>query len=184
MTIAHPNAYHGRATLSDCGTHRFLLSRRIPDATGTDVIGWIMFNPSTADAEKDDATIRKCIGFSQRAGGAELVVANLFSWRATDPRQVLANLSDASPRVNDEAIEYVLRNATIVVCAWGTLAAPGWAYERAAEVLRLAHRVDAMSKLRVIDVSKDGHPVHPLMQGYAKGLREWEPQRKKEGSER
>lgn len=178
MTLAHPNHFDGGATLSSCGRHRFLLSRRIPDPpTGsTLVVGWIMFNPSTANADTDDPTIRKCMGFSARAGAFELVVANLFSWRAPNPKEVLAHLDDACPSENLDAIDYVLRGSDIIVCAWGRLAAPGWAHVRVRSVLRRAEAERALDKLYVIDLSKDGHPVHPLMQGYAKGLRPWKPE--------
>lgn len=179
MTLAHPRSPHGGATLSSCGQHRFLLSRRI-DTEGpsrASVVGWIMFNPSTADAEADDPTIRKCLGFSQRVSAGEIVVANLFSWRATNPKEVRAHLDDACPGENLDAIDYVLRESDVVVCAWGRLAAPAWAQERVRSVLRRAEAEPyALTKLHVIDLSKDGHPVHPLMQGYAKGLRAWRPE--------
>ena len=53
-------------------------------------------------------------------------------------------------------------------------AAPSWAQERVRDVHALVRYMDAVEKLHVIDASKGGHPVHPLMQPYAKGLRRWE----------
>src|SRR3954451_2301972 len=41
-----------------------------------------MVNPSTADAETDDPTIRKVKGFSERAGYGHIIVGNLFAFRA------------------------------------------------------------------------------------------------------
>jgi hypothetical protein len=37
-----------------------------------------MLNPSTADAEVEDPTIRRCIGYSHAWGFAGIVVINLF----------------------------------------------------------------------------------------------------------
>nr|WP_246217502.1 DUF1643 domain-containing protein [Paraburkholderia panacisoli] len=41
-------------------------------------------NPSTTDATLDDATARKCIGFTKPNGGRRLIVGNVFAVRSTD----------------------------------------------------------------------------------------------------
>ena len=69
------------ATLSECGLYRYDLWRTW--ATGPHVT-FVMCNPSTADAEIDDPTIRRCIGFAQEWGFAGLVVVNLYAYRATE----------------------------------------------------------------------------------------------------
>ena len=81
MGLAHPAA--GGAVLSPCGVYRYLLTRRL--GRGAKVATFIMLNPSRADAEKDDATIRKCMGFASRWDCARLQVVNLFALRAADP---------------------------------------------------------------------------------------------------
>lgn len=50
------------ATLSGCGLYRYHLWRRWD--TGPSVM-WIMLNPSTADADEDDPTIRRCVGYAK-----------------------------------------------------------------------------------------------------------------------
>ena len=44
-----------------------------------------MLNPSTADGETDDATIRVCRGRALRMGYGGIIVVNLFAYRATSP---------------------------------------------------------------------------------------------------
>src|SRR5258707_10232275 len=51
---------------------------------------FVMLNPSTADGQGDDPTIRKCVGFAQRWGYDRMKVVNLFAYRATDPRMLLS----------------------------------------------------------------------------------------------
>jgi hypothetical protein len=73
----------GSAVVSPCGTYRYLLTRQL--GAGTRLGTFIMLSPSTADAERDDATIRKCVGFARRLGCAGLQIVNLFALRAADP---------------------------------------------------------------------------------------------------
>ena len=77
-----------------------------------------MLNPSTADAERDDPTIRRCIGFSRAwgFGGAEMV--NLFALRSTDPGRLREAADPVGPG-NVAHIADAARGATQVIAAWG-----------------------------------------------------------------
>jgi hypothetical protein len=111
----------GWADLSPCGTYRYLLGRRIG---GGDRVGlWVMLNPSTADANEDDATIRRCIGFARREGCGLLEVVNLFAYRATDPA-ALRLADDPVGPANDHFISKAVERAALVVVAWGALRRP------------------------------------------------------------
>lgn len=68
------------AEISECGTYRYTLTRKWGE--GRKCV-FIMLNPSTADATKDDRTIRRCIGFAKREGCGSLTVVNLYAYRAT-----------------------------------------------------------------------------------------------------
>ena len=70
------------AMISDCGKYRYLL-RRAWDHTLPRGL-FVMLNPSTADAEVDDATIRSCIRLCRSWSFGSFEVVNLFGWRATD----------------------------------------------------------------------------------------------------
>jgi len=66
------------AVISDDGKYRYRLDRDLGRDGKT--AAFIMVNPSTADAEVDDATIRKLIGFSQRLGFGRFIVGNKFAY--------------------------------------------------------------------------------------------------------
>ena len=106
------------ATISECGKYRYRLSRSGLGGTGR--VCWIMLNPSTADAEVDDPTIRRCIGFTKRLGHDEMVVVNLFAFRATDPCRLL----EADDPVGPENARYVreaIDSSTVVIAGWGVV---------------------------------------------------------------
>jgi hypothetical protein len=155
------NGTKSRALLSECGTYRYRLSRQW--TFGAFRLAWVMLNPSTADAEQDDPTIRRCMGFARAWGYGGIVVVNLFALRATDPRE-LRHHADPVGVENDEHIRKVARDEGAVVCAWG---AHPFASERAAEVLRII-RANQPTAL-CLGTTKGGAPRHPL---YVKGTTE------------
>ena len=104
------------AVISPCGLYRYRLSRTW-DGRKLPLV-WIMLNPSTADAEVDDPTIRRCVSFSKREGAGGIDVLNLFALRATNPA-ALRHVEDPIGPDNDEWIREVLHPHSRVVVAWG-----------------------------------------------------------------
>ena len=51
---------------------------------GDKVIAYFGVNPSTASEFKDDQTLRKWIGFTQRNNGSRFIVGNVFACRTKD----------------------------------------------------------------------------------------------------
>lgn len=139
------------AKISECGQYRYSLTREWGDGKAT--VCWLMLNPSTADAEMDDPTIRRCIGFSKAWGADRLEVVNLYAYRATDPKRLLAVADPIGPE-NDREIERATTAATWVVAAWGTKGG-----DRAHAVRRhlREHR-----PVFTLGLTKDGNPRHPL----------------------
>jgi hypothetical protein len=115
-----------------------------------------MLNPSTADAELDDPTIRRCAGFSLAAGYSGIVVGNLFAWRATKPIE-LTKASDPIGPENDFHLADIVSAAPVVVCAWGARGNLYGRNEQVGRIIRAAGKVP-----HCLRVTKDGHPAHPL----------------------
>ena len=145
------------AVISDCGTYRYLLTR----GGGARGVTFVMLNPSTADADQDDPTIRRCIGYADAWGYGQLAVVNLFAFRATEPAAMWdacdANGVDIIGPLNDDHIEDVCLAASLVVCAWGNQATRR---SRAATVLRRLREIGI--RPYTLRLSKQGQPCHPL----------------------
>lgn len=137
------------AILSPCRSYRYALWRRWGD--GPSVL-FVMLNPSTADATEDDATIRKCVGYAKRWGYGSLSVANLFAFRATDPRVMMAAIDPVGPD-NDETISGLAKEASMIVAAWGKDGSYGG---RDKVVLAMLPNTHCLHR------NKDGTPGHPL----------------------
>jgi hypothetical protein len=58
-------------------------------------------NPSTADENKDDPTIRRCVQFASSWGCGGLCMANLFALRATKPAELFAARDPIGPGNDD-----------------------------------------------------------------------------------
>ncbi len=157
------------ATISECGRFRYALERSVPGVIGP-ALCWLMLNPSTADASKDDPTIRKVVGFTQRAGFGVAIVVNLFAYRATDPQRMRARWADSLSALaesegvdNERAIRELRTVSNTVVCAWGAFP---WV---SPQVSRVLPWLGAMRRV-CLGTSQSGAPRHPLMVPYAQPL--------------
>ena len=107
------------AIVSDDGLHRYRLWRRWGRKHGKTAC-FVMLNPSTADGEQDDPTIRRCVGFAKREGCDGLVVVNQFAYRATSPLELWKQPQlVARGRRNHEYLFHAIDQADIVIAAWG-----------------------------------------------------------------
>lgn len=143
------------AVFSDDGRYRYELVRRWGPGR---LALWVMLNPSTADAEQDDPTIRRVIGFTKRWSlGDGIVVANLFALRSTDPAELLRAENPVGPE-NVQSIRRRIRTSHVVIGAWG--AHPAVRMRGAPSLVRLAE--DEGRKVYCLGVTKAGEPRHPL----------------------
>lgn len=156
-----PRSYVGSdADVSPCGTYRYVLTRRWEprDKEFALVIG---LNPSTADATRDDPTIRRCVRFANREGYTTLVMMNLFAFRATRPlylKSFAAGRGDVIGPRNDRLLVKHAKRASLVIAAWGI---HGSLLGRDSAVIELMYRHRV--KLMCLGRAATGHPRHPLM---------------------
>lgn len=144
------------AFISPCGVYRYSLRRSWRD--GSARVGWIMLNPSTADATQDDATIQRCIAYSRAWGADSLEVVNLFAYRATNPKELLTTNADPVGRLNDVAIRNALRRCYPIICAWGAVKPA--LRDRVYDVYDML--AQGWHTPHALQLTKDGDPHHPL----------------------
>ena len=158
------------AALSDHDVYRWWLTRRW--SPGGRVACFVMLNPSTADAERDDPTTRRCIGFARSWGCHALAVVNLYAYRAADPK-VLDTL-DEQVAVGWENRGHVLAHAHAaerIVAAWGATGTVRQQRERNARGRDLLSVLDR--PILCLGRTAGGSPRHPLYVPAAKELEPW-----------
>ena len=164
----------GWAEISECGSYRYSLTRIIDPQQSESVI-FIMLYPSTADATKDDPTLRKCIAFADRWGYGKLVVVNLFAFRTSKPLQI--RTTPEASIINSEHVFNEMSSAGCIVCAWGNR---GEMSPSRPQVIREAASARGIP-LYHLGLTGLGNPKHPLARGkhhipYDQELEPWEPE--------
>lgn len=165
------------AILSDDLVYRYQLTR-IWDETKK-VACFVMLNPSTADANIDDPTIRRCVGFATKWGYGGIVVVNLAAFRATDPDK-LSEVEDPVGPENLHHVETAISGSEVVVAAWGNvkLKFSRGACQRGMSLVSCAKSVVTIcesrgKRLRCLGKTSSGQPRHPLYVHGDKELEEW-----------
>lgn len=157
---------------SDCGAYRYSLTRSWDRARPHCL--WIMLNPSTADAHRNDPTVERCERRARTMGFGAFRVVNIFGFRATDP----TDLRKAHVPVGPSNDRVVLRSVTgwaggpddIVLCGWG---AHGSHRDRAAQLTSKLRRTGR--PLHHLGLTAAGHPRHPLYVSYEQLPMLWSP---------
>lgn len=150
------------AIISLDNKYRFSLSREWEDvfAFHGERLLFVMCNPSTADADVDDPTIRRCKGFADRLHCRQFEVVNLFAMRATDPRELRkVEPGTAIHPANDDHIRTAIGRASTIICAWGN---NGTLWDRDRWVLRLIQIHARGRSIVALKIGKTGQPAHPL----------------------
>lgn len=148
------------AVLSTCGSYRYALFREKADRQedlGT--VTWVMLNPSTADAETDDPTLREVQKRTFGWGYGRAIVVNLYALRSSTPVALLTHPDPVGPEGDDAIWEWASKG-DLIVAAWG---AHPMAAAREWQVRTL---MDANGRtLHHLGLTAGGFPKHPLARG-------------------
>ena len=152
-------AISSEAFFSDCKSHRYSLTRRYK--RGVSAISFLMLNPSTATTKVNDPTIHRCEALALREGFSLMHIINLFSFRATDPKDMKyaheMGVDVTGGEENNKTLERVCKASDIIVCAWGN---HGSFLSRSDTVMR--NIIPEGANTRCLAINASGEPKHPL----------------------
>ena len=139
-----------KANISKDKIYRYTLSRTW-DSTKPTVL-FIGLNPSIADENIDDPTITRCINFAKDWGYGTLLMANLFAFRSTYPKDIYL-IDDPIGKDNDHYLLECVKQSDLIIACWGN---NGTYMDREKIIKELVPNLYCLQK------NKNGTPQHPL----------------------
>ena len=121
---------------------------------------FVMLNPSTATEFQNDPTVERCERRARALGFGGFSVANIFAFRATDPKVMRAE-PDPIGQQNDMTIQNLAKTAGLIICGWGS---HGAHLDRGHAVLSLLRATE--NSLFHLGLTLAGQPKHPLYISY------------------
>lgn len=153
------------AVFSDDRRYRYTLKIVWDDAVP--LVQFISLNPSTADENSDDPTLRRVKAFARSWGMGGVVMTNLFAYRSTDPRalySVADPIGEPGGYIRGQMFCFSNRNDMLLfataercakhVAAWGN---HGNYQYRSVKVRKIIPH-----PLECLGVTASGEPRHPL----------------------
>jgi hypothetical protein len=126
---------------------------------------WHGLNPSNADAERDDPTILREIGFSFRWGFGSLVKTNFYPFITPKPAELRAWLKQPGSHEARLRNELKIRDETgksdVRVAAWGA----GISMDGVNEFMGSCFWDIEMPRWKCLGTNIDGSPIHTLARG-------------------
>ena len=139
-----------KAIISKDKIYRYKLSRTWGSTKPT--ILFIGLNPSIADENIDDPTITRCINFAKDWGYGTLLMANLFAFRSTYPKDIYL-IDDPIGKDNDHYLLECVKQSDLIVACWGN----NGTYMNREKVI-----TELVPNLYCLQKNKNGTPHHPL----------------------
>lgn len=124
---------------------------RIWDLTKPQVL-FIGLNPSVADADKDDPTIRRVIGFSRSWGYGGVHMMNCFSYVSTDPKRCDFTMGHD---INYFHLEKIKDCVAEVIFCWGN-------NDYVKDLGVYNDLIHLFPDAKALGFNKNGSPKHPL----------------------
>jgi len=147
----------GSAIISEDGRYRYELRRWWGSGP---MVMFAGLNPSYADAQINDPTIRRCCGFARLWGFDGIIMVNMYAFRSTDPKR-LRDVLDPVGSLNDVHVLKAASSAGCIVACWGTPGGPSGArsFEPGSTPM-----VDLLGdyEVKCLGLNNDGSPKHPL----------------------
>ncbi len=144
--------WKSKASFSKDRLYRFTLYRRWAES-GQEIL-FICLNPSTADEDHDDPTVRRCVNFARDWGYRGVWLGNLFALVTTDSAELYKHY-DPVGCANNLVLKTMAARCAKVVYAWGN---HGRLLNRSRQV------VNMIGPGLCFGVNKTGEPKHPLYQ--------------------
>lgn len=117
------------------------------------LVMFIGLNPSTANEDKNDATIRRVISFARAWGYGGVYMMNCFAYVSTDPKLLKSN--PMSEEWNNDMLTITASKCKEVIFAWGN-------FSIVKETGRDEELIGMFPNAKVLIINKDGSPRHPL----------------------
>lgn len=143
----------GLAVFSRNHRNRYLLRRWWSKGP---ILVWIMLNPSTADENELDNTIRRCVFFSRKHGYGGLIILNYQPLISTDPKGLRNGISETAQRYNAKFHRWVAKRYPTAVVAWGNNC------KETPDAMRQRLYAYGFKELLCLTITGKGHPGHPL----------------------
>lgn len=157
----------GRAVFSLDGDHRYVL-RREWDVTGPIAV-FVGLNPSTAEADVDDPTVRRCQRFASDWHHGSMVMLNIFAYRATSPDALREEGLDLVGD-NEAYLAAIASEADLIIAAWGSSKHVDGYDDRTVDIL-----LGGLTGIvHCLGTTQGGSPRHPLYVPAAQQPVEWQ----------
>jgi len=141
------------ADFSNDRKHRFALWR-IWDQSKP-LVMFIGLNPSTANENTDDNTIKRVKSIAKNLGYGGIYMCNVFTFISTDPK-ALENIDNINTNhLNYAGLPYYHSKCSDVIFAWGNF-----------DIIRSLQKDIELKNLfpnaKALHINKNGSPKHPL----------------------
>jgi hypothetical protein len=150
-SIINLKDYRSGADFSNDRKYRYRLWRiwneRLP------LILFIGLNPSTADENLNDPTIRSCERITKANGFGGFYMMNCWAYIATDPK--LLKINPMSNNWNDDLLSVTAFKCKEVVFAWGS-------FDIVRNMGRDKELLEMFPNAKALQINKNGSPKHPL----------------------